>query len=135
MSDLRIVLTNRVGWLVTNVREGDQPVTKANVVILPESPTADTPNATSFVEVTSPGRTVTDLLEGSYLVVAIDISAGYLQQDTVLMEQARAAATRVRVQARALTNATVPLTRLHETAERLCACRIERIGPETARQP
>jgi hypothetical protein len=82
-----------------------------------------------FVEVTSPGANVFDLLEGTYLVVAADINGGGLLQDTVLMERARAAATRVPVQARAQTRATVPLTRLHETAERLCACRVERIGP------
>jgi hypothetical protein len=128
-SDVRIVMTNRVGWLVAAVHEGDRPVTRATVFILPESPTADTPNAMGFVEVTSPGANVFDLLEGTYLVVAADINGGGLLQDTVLMERARAAATRVPVQARAQTRATVPLTRLHETAERLCACRVERIGP------
>jgi hypothetical protein len=126
VSDVRIVVSNRLGALVSSIRDGDQPAGKANVFILPESPTADTPNAMGFVEVTSPGATVTGLLEGTYLVVAADVSGGPLQQDTILMERARAAATRVPVQAGALTRATVPLTRLHETAERLCACRIER---------
>lgn len=135
ISDLRIVLTNRVGWMVPAVRDGDQQVTRASVAILPESPTADTPHGSGIVEMTSPGRTVTDLLEGTYLVVALDIPAGYLLQDTALMEQARAAATRVTVQVRASTNVTLPLTRLRATAEQLCACRLEWLDTGTGPRP
>lgn len=129
VSDVRIVVSNRSGTLVSVVRDGDQTVPKTTVLILPESPTAHTPNAMGWVAVTAPGATVFDLLEGTYLVVATDIGAGVLQQDTRLMEQARAAATRVAVKGRAPNTVSVPLTRLHAVAQRFCACKVEQTVP------
>lgn len=100
ITDVRVVITNRVGTLLaTVVDENDRPFLNGSLLLMPTSPSDIDPLGWGF-RATQQNRgsngvayyAMDTVLPGSYLVVAIDVEPYRLTGDADLMERARAAA-------------------------------------------
>jgi hypothetical protein len=105
VTDLRVIITNRVGQLMaTAVDETNQPFTTGSVLLMPPDPTELDALGWGFqaaqqnygIRGVSYYR-MERILPGSYLVAAIDVEPYRLSGDAELMERARAAATRIEI--------------------------------------